>query len=333
MKYGKLVAYSSVAAYFFLMFPPLLTGRSCQIPSAADLMAPPAREVVITIIDNTGHPLAGAELVLDRGLRLNSDRRGQVWLDFGLKPVSLMLISVTAPGYKAQDMMLDPMDNETTIVMERKSEPSSTVSSTVSTVELNPDMQLRSESLQRRGLQEISRGEYDAAEQTFKEAYDLTPSSASICNNLAITYLRRYNFVQALQWLERGEQIAPYDPLICANLGLMRWKQDRFDESFRLLNVAAAHGFSTPYTQYILGILHLTKGHPASSSRLLEQLSAKRFPYRDLYLSLASRILGKKSEERRYFSHFLKRNPVILVNASYQSADTAGRSQSGPACP
>jgi lipopolysaccharide biosynthesis regulator YciM len=89
--------------------------------------------------------------------------------------------------------------------------------------------------------------------------------------------------------------------------------QHRTDESYTLLTKAVAQGYESGVAHYILGTLSLQKGENQEAIAHLKKVSADRFSYRDLYLSIALRNCGKTKAADESYRNFLRRNPAPLL--------------------
>ncbi len=172
-------------------------------------------------------------------------------------------------------------------------------SNTVSVGELSEKVQKRSSLLQKEALRAIDRGDNLLGEQLLRRALEMTPSAGAIYNNLGVSFLRRHNFDEAALWFERAVKVAPYDPQLLGNLGIIRWAQLRTEESYRLIDRAAADGFSTPAAHYILGIMSLEKGEAADAIKEFRKSDPDRYPRIGLYLSIALDAKGKSKGKMR----------------------------------
>ena len=94
-----------------------------------------------------------------------------------------------------------------------------------------------------------------------------------------------------------------------------------------MLDRAVTLGFQSPLAHYYLGVLALGRGYYKQAVEELGSLDPDRFRYRDLYLSVAQRGLGKLQLARKTFREFLQRNPVeMLPVAARALPGTAGGS-------
>ncbi len=188
---------------------------------------------------------------------------------------------------------------------------------TVTVGELSVEVEEKSLHLQEQGLEAFKHADYLAADSLLRQALDLTPSSATIYNNLGAVCLRQRRLDLAAGWLERALALAPQDPCIMGNLGIVRWLQYRSEESYRLLKLALVRGYTYGPGQYILGLLSLERGSTGAAIRHLSKASPNEFPERDLYLSVAYRKENRLKPAEQSYRKFLKRNPVPWISAAH----------------
>ena len=125
-----------------------------------------------------------------------------------------------------------------------------------------------------------------------------------------------------MPWFEKAVQAAPYEPSMVANLGLVRWMQRRLDESYELLQRADSMGYSTPGGNFLLGVMSLRKSNPKLAMNYLKKVPVEKYPYRDLYLSLAQREAGKAKAAEESFRTFMKHHTVEYAASAFQPNPT-----------
>jgi Tfp pilus assembly protein PilF len=184
--------------------------------------------------------------------------------------------------------------------------------------ELSPRVQDRALQLQKRGLNAFLQSDYLAAENLFRQALELTPSSYSLCNDIGVGYARRMRWTEAAEWIEKAHSMAPWDPQIAGNLGIIRWLQDRNAESYDLLLMAIEHHYTPSLVCYAAAVMALQKHRPLEAVRNLSKVHGKGFPYRYLYLALAQRELGKSDSAAKSWRKFLEGNRAPFFLAAYQ---------------
>jgi Tfp pilus assembly protein PilF len=288
------------------------------------------RQIVLTITGTDSRPIPFARVRVDQDMTEPADLQGRVLID-NLSPGNrfALEVAVSARGYHSEIRLLEPTACAAEITL--KPDRSLLYGPSVSANELLPDARKKASDLREEAVKELRKGNYVSAERLLLGAFDLTPSSDEICNNLGVTFSRLGDLDQASHWFEKAAELAPYNPLIALNLGMIRWQQQRLDESYQLLKSAAAQGYTSQRSRFILGLLELGQGRPAEAARRLSEVSPKSFPYRDLYLSIALAREGKRSAASKRFSDFRRRNPVQPVvltigPATSSPVASAGRS-------
>ncbi len=277
-------------------------------------------ELRLSVRGFDGSPIPGALVVVNGSMHFFSDSRGSVVVD--CRPDTRLPIQVEAgaEGFQTRSTVVRGTDNrEIEIVLSRGSETPVPSRDSVSIAELSRDVQVKSLDLQQEGLDAIHRGDYDRADSLFQRALALTPSSPSIYNNLGVACARRQEVAQAANWFEKAFRLAPFDSTTEGNLGVIRWAQNRCEESYRLIKASVGRGYSSAGAFYALGIMELQRGLPAESVRHLSRTKSKEFAYRDLYLYVAYAKLNKPDDALKSYRRFRKRMPVPWIAAGYAS--------------
>jgi Tfp pilus assembly protein PilF len=273
-------------------------------------------KVVVHVRDSSGLGIANAMVTVNQAWTYPTDFDGAATLECRPDMNSGAFVEVTAQGFKPQSRVLHQLRyGDANIYLERGTSESRHSSATVSVKELRPEVQARSQELQEKAVEALHNGEDLAAEEMLKEAFELTPSSASICNNLGVAYLHRNEYGEAAAWFEKAAAAAPYHPLILGNLGLIRWYQGRPDESYMLLDRAVTGGFSSPSAHYLLGVMSLHKNEYKKSIDQMRKTHRDRFPYRDLYISVAQRMQGDQKAASRTYRTFVENYTASLQTA------------------
>lgn len=275
---------------------------------------PVCRDIVLEVTDANGIAIMGADIGTEnQGLEITTNSEGFAAIPCrtigrGILPT----ITVTAPGYKAMQVNLIPDAGSPMEVRLARGENSAsrTAGPTVKASELNAEIQKHSERLQRLAEKAMAEEDFDGAEKYLVEALQLTPSTASIANNLGILALHRSDLAEAASWFQKASEAAPYKPDILGNLGLVRWMQRQYQESYTILTKAYSRGYESGLGNYILGTIELRMGHSKNALEHLKKASADRFPHRNLYLSLALRNCGKQKAADESYREFLKHNPA-----------------------
>ncbi len=272
----------------------------------------------ILIRQADGRPIAGAVAVINGSRRQVTSDSGVIDIDCrsGLKLPAV--VEASAAGYRAQSMMIGLHSGPTVeIVLRRQNAGPEVVRNTVTVGELSLSSQERSKELQKAGLEALRRSDFGTADRLFREALELTPSSPSIYNNIGVTCARRQSVDLAASWFEKAFVLAPDDANIAGNLGIIRWLQGQTEESYRLLQSACSHGHSLVGCHLVLGLLALRRGSAEEAVRHFSKVSPKKFPDRDLYLSVALTRANRLAAAAKNFRSYLEKNPIPLIPAAY----------------
>ena len=271
------------------------------------------RDVAVMVTDTNGIGIMGADVATDNnGFELTTDSQGFVDIPCLTMERASPTVTVTAPGYRPTRVALIPdARSRFEIRMDRKPDTiDRPTGATVDASELSRNVQKQSAQLQKQAETALAAKDYENAGKFLSQAFQLTPSEPNIANNLGVVALHKKDFDAAGSWFQKAADEAPYKPAILGNLGLVRWMQHRDEDSYTILGKAFAHGYESGLGHYIMGTISVEKGNYKDAVDHLKKIPAERFPYRDLYLSMALRNSGKtKAAEETYMS-FLRRNPA-----------------------
>jgi tetratricopeptide (TPR) repeat protein len=221
---------------------------------------------------------------------------------------------IRASGYRSARVTVPADCSENVpVLLENAGRAPQLGGNTIGIVELSQQRQARLASLRRAIAGAFVIRDYSGAERMLLEALQLNPSAAWIANGLGIVALGRGNYDEAALWFDKAAESAPFDPDIMGNCGIIRWLQNRPEESHVLLAKAATLGYKSGLGRYVHGILDLKNGQFADACDNLQHISADQYPHRDLYMSIAWRGLGKAKAADKSFCNYLRRNPVALL--------------------
>ena len=273
------------------------------------------RDIAVVVTDSMGSAITGADVATeDSALRLTTDSQGMAAIPCHSIQGVLPVVIVTASGYQPIQASLAPdARSRFEIKLDRTEPVISSSGATVNASELAPNVQKQSDHLQQRAGKALAAKDYDNAEKLLLDALHLTPSSAPVANNLGIVALHRKDLDTAGSWFQKASEEAPSRPDIMGNLGLVRWMQHRTKESYEILVKAFSRGYESSMGHYILGTAGLENGHSKEAADHLKKVSTDRFPYRDLYLSIALRNCGKHKAADETYQSFLRRNPATFL--------------------
>ena len=270
------------------------------------------RDMEIRVKNSSGGAIMGAVVTMENyGIPLTTDAQGLALMPCRPYDGIALRMQVSAPGYKASSITIaSTAVSRLEVRLDAQDISGNAGEMAVSVRELQKAVQADSQNLQNQAAKALERKDYDTAEKLLLQAQQLTPSLPGIANNLGIVALHRKDLNAAGSWFEKAMQIAPAKADIVANLGLIRWMQHRSEESYNLLTKASAMGHETFLGNYIMGRVDLEKGLNKEAADHLRKIPPKRFPYRDLYLSIALRNLGKSKAADEAYRKFMERNPV-----------------------
>ena len=219
-------------------------------------------------------------------------------------------MTITALGYKAAHVTVMPDARyHFDVRLDRREPVARSGGTTVNASELSGSVQKQSAQLQQQAERLLASKDYESAEKLLLEAFHLTPSAAPIANNLGVVALSKKDLDSAGSWFQKAAEEAPYKSDILGNLGLVRWMQHRREESYDILVKAFSQGYESGLGHYILGTIGVENGKSKEATEHLKRITAERFPYRDLYLSIALRNCGKAKAADQSYQSFLRRNP------------------------
>jgi hypothetical protein len=272
------------------------------------------RDIAVVVTDSFGSAIIGADVATeDSALRLTTDSQGIAAIPCHTVPPVFPVVTVTANGYQPTRVSLAPDARSRLEIRLDKTEPIISSGTTVNASELSANVQKQSEQLQQRAEKALAAEDYENAERLLLDALHLTPSSAPVANNLGVVALHRKDLDTAGSWFQKASDEAPYRPDILGNLGLVRWMQQRTKESYEILVKAFSRGYESNLGHYILGLVGLERGNSKEAADHLKKVSPDRYPYRDLYLSIALRNCGKNKAAGETYQSFLRRNPATFL--------------------
>jgi Tfp pilus assembly protein PilF len=268
-------------------------------------------DIELDVRDSMGRAIRGAVAVAeDDAMQYSADLNGIARIPRANSMHVMRVLNIRAPGYESSKVTLVPSLRSRLEIILREQIPAPPGSSFITSVkDLQKPMQQESLHLLAQAGQALHRKDYDSAEKLYLQAIKLTSSDASIPNNLGILALMHGDLIAANSWFEMAVKIDPYRAEYEANLGILRWMQDRKEESYKLLKMASDRGYQSGPCDYVVGIVSLEKGLNKEAVEYLDTVPSGSFPYRDLFLSMALRNLGKLKSADKLFRNFLKRNP------------------------
>jgi hypothetical protein len=289
------------------------------------------RDFSILVRENGGIPISDATVTIENAWDAKTDMNGVAVVRCQAGIHYPTTIEVSAPGYKSIRTLVNPVGIQVSVDLDRQGGGRAFAGSgtTVNARELSPDVRDKSYDLQLKASQALQRQDYNSAKELLKRALELTPSSPAICNNLGIAFLRSNDLDTASIWFEKAAKAAPHDSQLVGNFGIIRWMQHRGDDSYDLLSRAEAMGYESVAGNYILGVTLLQRGYTKRSIQHLKKVPAPKFPYRDLYLSIALRQTGKDKAAQEAFDSFLRHVPVRFSYVEFRPVSESALLSSG----
>ncbi|HXW89081.1 MAG TPA: tetratricopeptide repeat protein [Terriglobales bacterium] len=118
-----------------------------------------------------------------------------------------------------------------------------------------------------------SRGNLDAAQQSYKQALELRPDNAEAANNLAYLLLKTgANFDRALTLAQQARRAMPNSPNAADTLGWAYFKRGMFSQAEQLFEEAASKAPDNPTYQYHLGMAYQSEKHVSEARLHLERV-------------------------------------------------------------
>ena len=169
------------------------------------------------------------------------------------------------------------------------------------------------------GEKALQRGDLTAAEKAFRDVLAVAPGNASAHANLGVVYMRRRQWNQALDELQRAKALDPATPGIRLNIGLAYFRQADYASAIPALQSVVKDQPALQQARYLLGLCYflvdryqecisaLESLWPSSSGDLnylyVVMVAAGKTGREDLANKASDRLLhaGEDSAELRLF--------------------------------
>lgn len=152
-----------------------------------------------------------------------------------------------------------------------------------------------------RGQDALNYGKLDEAEQDFRQVLQVDPRSGAAYANLGVVYMRRKQWVKALQELEKAEKLMPQVSGVRLNIGLAYYRQNEFLKAIPAFEYVVRDQPQAVQPRYLLGLCYFFADRWADAAHVLEPLwdeESGQLPY--LYvLSNAAHRAGFSELDRR----------------------------------
>jgi hypothetical protein len=259
--------------------------------------------LTIVIKDSMGVVVPNASITLeDSVMEYRTDFNGKAEVPCRQTGRMPQTYKVSAAGYR-EIAITPPRDGygNVEILLDRAKSAKPMGANFVSVKELFSKSEKRLNSLLKKANRALKLRKYQDAESLLREGFRINPSSAFHENGLGIIALLQGRYSESESWFQTAAQSASCSPDILGDLGFVRWARNQRNESYDIIRRAVSLGYESELGRYILGTMSMEKGLAAEAVQSLKKVSADLFPYRDLYLSIAFRNLGKtKSAEASY---------------------------------
>ncbi|HTQ55508.1 MAG TPA: tetratricopeptide repeat protein [Bryobacteraceae bacterium] len=152
-----------------------------------------------------------------------------------------------------------------------------------------------------RGQREIEAGDLAAAEKDFRAVLASDPENVGAHGNLAVVFMRRKQWKQALDELQVAERFAPGMPGIRLNIGLVYYRQADYQRAIAPFESVVHDQPDSHQARYLLGLCYFFKERYADAAQTLEPLwpqESANLNY--LYvMSIAANKTGLKDLDRK----------------------------------
>lgn len=123
------------------------------------------------------------------------------------------------------------------------------------------------EAYHRLAILAAKKGDYQQAENLFRQAYTLAPRDVRLLNDIGYTYYIQHRFNQAEMALREALALDPTNERVQVNLGLALGQQGRFDQSLEMFRRAGSQGEALAN----LAFVHAQRGHHGKAEQLYSQ--------------------------------------------------------------
>jgi tetratricopeptide (TPR) repeat protein len=157
------------------------------------------------------------------------------------------------------------------------------------------------------GQQALNRGDLSAAEQAFRKVLTAEPNNVGAHGNLAVVYMRRRAWKPALAELRAAGKLAPDDPGILLDIGLVYYREADYGRAIPPFESVLRSQPHSTQASYLLGLCYFFRERYADAAQTLAPLwpqESGNLQY--LYvLSLAANKAGRKDLDQRAASRLI----------------------------
>ncbi len=154
----------------------------------------------------------------------------------------------------------------------------------------------------------MNRGRLEEAERDFRQVLAANPQVGGAYANLGVVYMRRKQWVKALEMLRKAEHLMPQVAGIRLNIGLAYYRQNEFLKAIPPFESVVRDQPDAPQPRHLLGLCYFFAERWADAADTLEPLWAQesgQLSY--LYvLSIAAHRAGKKELDDKATAQLIK---------------------------
>jgi tetratricopeptide (TPR) repeat protein len=158
------------------------------------------------------------------------------------------------------------------------------------------------------GQDALNRGRLEEAERDFRQVLAANPQVGGAYANLGVVYMRRKQWVKALEMLRKAEHLMPQVAGIRLNIGLAYYRQNEFLKAIPPFESVVRDQPDAPQPRHLLGLCYFFAERWADAADTLEPLWAQesgQLSY--LYvLSIAAHRAGKKELDDKATAQLIK---------------------------
>ena len=118
----------------------------------------------------------------------------------------------------------------------------------------------------------LKKNDLDLAERSFRGVLALDPRAASAYANLGVVHMRRRQWPQALEMLQKAEHLAPQVSGIRLNVGLVYYRQNNFRAAIAPFESVLHDAPDSYQARYLLGLCYFFNERYADAVNTLEPL-------------------------------------------------------------
>jgi tetratricopeptide (TPR) repeat protein len=118
-------------------------------------------------------------------------------------------------------------------------------------------------------------GKLDAAESDFRQVLAIDPTVAGAYANLGVIHMRRKQWAQALEMLQKAEKLAPEVAGIRLNIGLVYFRQNDYARAIEPFESVVGQAPDSYQARYLLGLCYFFNDRWTDAIDMLEPLWPK----------------------------------------------------------